>query len=47
MLGDRINRIEKFLNVKKTKNMNPVEWLERLYELECEWEEEHQEAFPV
>lgn len=32
MIGERIAKLEKFFGVKKPKNMNPVEWLEKLYE---------------
>lgn len=47
MVGKRIEKLEKFFEVKKPKELNPVEWLERLYLMEQEWEEEHQEEFPV
>lgn len=45
MIGDRIAKLEKFFGVRKPKNMNPVEWLETLYELEMKWEEENQTEF--
>jgi hypothetical protein len=47
MIGDRIAKLEKFFGVKKPKNMNPLEWLDELYEMEQAWEEEHQMPFPV
>ena len=47
MIGDRIAKLEKFFGVKKPKNMNPLEWLDELYEMEQVWEEEHQMPFPV
>ena len=47
MIGDRIAVLEKFFNVKKPKNMNPVEWMDKLYEMEMEWEEENQREFPL
>jgi len=47
MVGARILKLEKFFGVKKPKNMNNNTWLEKLYEMEIEWEEEHQEAFPI
>ena len=47
MIGKRIVKLEKFFGVKKPKNMNPVEWLDKLYEMEMEWEEEHQKPFPI
>lgn len=47
MVGERIRKLEKFFNVKRPKDMNPVEWLEELHEMELEWEEEHQETFPL
>lgn len=47
MIGARIKKLEKFFGVKKPKDINPVEWLDKLYEMELEWEEEHGESFPV
>lgn len=47
MIGERIKKLEKFLGVKMPKGMNPVEWLEKLYEMENEWEEKHGEPFPL
>lgn len=47
MIGERIIVLEKFFKVKKPKNMNYIEWLEKLYDLEMKWEEEHQQSFPV
>ena len=47
MIGERIEKLEKFFGVKKPKELNPVEWLDKLYEMEREWEEEHGEEFPI
>ena len=47
MIGERIAKLEKFFGVKKPKDLNPIEWLEKLYEMECEWEEENQKEFPL
>lgn len=47
MIGDRINKLEKFFNIKKPNNMNEVGWLDKLYEMEKDWEEENQKEFPV
>lgn len=47
MIGERIDTLEKFFKTKKPKNMNYIEWIEKLYEMEMEWEEEHQQPFPV
>ncbi|WP_411337241.1 hypothetical protein [Ruminococcus gauvreauii] len=47
MIGDRIITLEKFFKVRKPKDLNPLEWIEKLYEMEMEWEEEHQQPFPV
>lgn len=47
MIGTRIEKLEKFFKVKKPKSMNYIEWIEKLYEMEMEWEEEHQQPFPV
>lgn len=47
MIGERIVVLEKFLKVQKPKDMNQIEWLDKLYELETEWEEEHQQLFPI
>lgn len=47
MISDRIAKLEKFFGVKKPKDMNPLEWLDKLYEMELEWEEEHQTSFPI
>lgn len=47
MIGERIIKLEKFFGVKKPKELNPVEWLEKLYEMETEWEEENQKEFPI
>jgi hypothetical protein len=34
MIGERIKKLEKFFGVKKPKELNEVEWLDKLYELE-------------
>lgn len=47
MLGGRIRKLEKFFGVKKPKNMNEIEWMDKLYEMEMNWEEEHQQEFPI
>lgn len=47
MTGARIRKIEKFLGVKKPTDMNVAQWLEKLYELEMDWEEEHGQQFPI
>lgn len=47
MIGERISKLEKFFGVKKPKAMNPLEWLDELYEMELAWEEQHQQAFPI
>lgn len=47
MIGNRIAKLEKFFGVKKPKNMNPLEWMDALYEMEMAWEEEHQKSFPI
>ena len=47
MIGERIAKLEKFFGVKKPKDMNPLDWLDELYEMELNWEEEHQQAFPI
>ena len=47
MVGERIKKLEKFFGVKKPKEITQVEWLEKLYEMELEWEEEHQETIPL
>ena len=47
MLGKRIAKLEKFFGVKKPKELNAVEWLERLYEMEQKWEEENGKEFPL
>ena len=46
MIGERIVKLEKFFNIKKPKEMNQLEWLEKLKELEDEWEENNQQSFP-
>lgn len=43
MIGERIQKLEKFFGVKKPKGLNEFSWLEKLYEMEQEWEEEHGE----
>lgn len=47
MIGDRIEKLEKFFGVKKPKDINEIEWLEKLHEMEQLWEEEHQKQFPI
>ena len=47
MIGERIAKLEKFFGVKKPQDLNPLEWLDELYEMELEWEEEHQQPFPL
>lgn len=47
MVGARIIKLEKFFGVKKPKNVNQVEWLEKLYEMEQKWEDAHQKPFPI
>ena len=47
MIGERIAKLEKFFRVKKPKELNVLEWLDKLYEMELEWEEEHKTEFPV
>lgn len=47
MNGARIRKLEKFFDVKKPKELNELEWIEKLYEMELEWEDEHGEPFPV
>ena len=46
MIGERIAKLEKFFGVKKPQDLNPLEWLDVLYEMELDWEEEHQQPFP-
>lgn len=47
MIGERIVALEKFFKVRKPKNLDPVDWLDKLYEMEMEWEDVHQKPFPV
>ncbi|WP_411336111.1 hypothetical protein [Ruminococcus gauvreauii] len=47
MIDNRIAALEKFFKAHKPKDPNPIEWIEKLYEMEIEWEEEHQQPFPV
>lgn len=47
MIGDRIAKLEKFFKVRKPKNLNVIEWLDILYEMELQWEEDHQKQFPI
>ncbi len=47
MIGDRIKKLEKFFKVSKPKKINSIEWLDKLYEMEMEWEEEHKQVFPI
>lgn len=45
MIGERIAKLEKFFKVRKPKDLNVIEWLEQLYEMVLEWEEENQREF--
>lgn len=47
MIGERIEKLEKFFGAKKPKELNEVEWLDKLYEMEQEWEEENEKEFPL
>jgi hypothetical protein len=47
MIGDRIARLERFFKVRKPKNLNSIQWLDKLYEMELQWEDDHQEQFPM
>jgi len=47
MTGDRIAKLEEFFEVNKPKDLNELEWLEKLYEMEQEWEEDNQKEFPI
>lgn len=47
MIGDRIAVLEKFFKVRKPDNIDPIEWLDKLYEMEMEWEDDHQQPFPI
>lgn len=47
MIGERIAKLEKFFGVRKPKSIDPIEWLEKLYEMEMEWEDKNQKPFPV
>lgn len=47
MIGDRIAKLEKFFNTKKPQYLNDIEWLDKLYEMEQKWEEDHQKVFPI
>jgi len=42
----RTFRLEKFFNLKKPKELNWIEWGEKLYELQQDWEEKNQKEFP-
>ena len=46
-IGERIVALEKFFNVKKPKDMNELDWLEKLHEMELDWEEQNQKEFPI
>lgn len=46
MIGDRIIKLEKFFGVKKPKDLNVLEWFDKLYEMQMAWEEEHATNFP-
>lgn len=47
MIGSRIRKLEKFFGIKKPKALNENEWIEKLYEMELEWEDVHGEPFPL
>lgn len=47
MLGERVIKLEKFFGVKKPKEINYSEWLDKLYEMEQAWESEHKREFPI
>ena len=52
MIIHRIAKVEKFLRkegyeAKRRKDENPIEYLERLHEIEMQWEEDNQQEFPV
>lgn len=47
MIGDRIIKLEKFFKIRYPKNINYIEWLDVLYEMQLEWEEENQREFPI
>ncbi|WP_252249150.1 hypothetical protein [Clostridium sp. VAP23] len=47
MIGEEIVKLEKIFKVKQPKGMNCIEWLEELYEMQVEWEGEHQKEFPI
>ncbi|MDU4846118.1 hypothetical protein [Clostridium sp.] len=47
MIGDRIIKLEKFFKIRHPKNINYIEWLDVLYEMQLEWEEENQREFPI
>ena len=46
MIGERISKLEKFFNLRKPKELNVLEWLEKLYEMEMDWEERNETQFP-
>lgn len=45
-LAKRTLKLEKFFNVRKPKELNQIEWEDKLYELQQDWEEENQKEFP-
>lgn len=47
MIGERIVKLEKFFGLKKPRELNEIEWLDRLQEIIIEWEEENQKEFPI
>lgn len=47
MIGARIIKLEKFFGVKKPKEINYIQWLDKLYEMQQEWEGEHNREFPI
>lgn len=46
-IGKRIIKLEKFFKVKKPKELNWLEWSEKLHEMTLEWEEDNQKEFPI
>lgn len=43
----RIRKLEKFLGVKQPKGMDILDWMDKLNDMEMEWEDEHQQEFPL
>ena len=46
-IAKRMIRLEKFFGTKKPKEMNYIQWSEKLYEMQLDWEEENQKEFPI